>query len=77
MIFRHLVDGKTISNHIFGLEETVGNDNRGRRYVDELRAAAFALVIDKKLPVSRAQGHVGLACETLRGWIEAFGRQQE
>ena len=54
----------------------MGNDNRGRRYDDEFRAAAVALVFDKKLPVSGAPRHVGLACETLRGWIEALGRQQ-
>ena len=55
----------------------MGNDNRGRRYDDEFRAAAVALVIDRKLPVSRAAEHVGVAYETLRGWIEASGRQQE
>jgi transposase len=55
----------------------MGNDNRGRRYDDKFRAAAVALVIDKKLPVSRAAEQVGVAYETLRGWIEASGRQQE
>jgi hypothetical protein len=29
MISPHLVNSKSISNHIFGLEETMGNDNRG------------------------------------------------
>jgi hypothetical protein len=33
----------------------MGNDNKGRRYDDEIRAAAVALVIDKKLPVVELQ----------------------
>ena len=43
----------------------MGNDNRGRRYDDAFRAEAVALVVDKKLPVSRAAEHVGVAYETL------------
>ena len=55
----------------------MGNDNRGRRYDDAFRAEAVALVVDKKLPVSRAAEHVGVAYETLRSWIEVSGRRQE
>ncbi len=54
----------------------MGNDNRGRRYDDAFRAEAVALVVDKKLPVSRAAEHVGVAYETLRSWIEASGKRQ-
>ncbi len=54
----------------------MGNDTKNRRYNDDFRAAAVALVIDNTLPASRAE-QVGMAYETLRGWIEASGRQQE
>lgn len=46
------VDTKSIFNHVLGLEEPMGNDNRVRRHDDAFRAEAVALVIDKKLPVS-------------------------
>jgi transposase-like protein len=53
------------------MEETMGNDDRGRRYGDKFRTAAVALVLDKKLPVSKGAEHVGVAYKTLRGRIFA------
>lgn len=48
---------------------------RGTRYDDAYRAAAVALVIEQKLPISRAAKQLGVAMETLRKWVEASGRK--
>lgn len=42
----------------------MGNDNRVRRFDNALRAEAVALLVDKKLSVSRAAEHVGPNCST-------------
>ena len=49
---------------------------RGARYDDAFRAQAVALVIDQKMPISRAAKQVGVSYESLRGWIEDSGRKQ-
>lgn len=49
---------------------------RGVRYDDAFRAEAVALVIEHKLPISRAAKQLGVAMETLRTWAEACGRKQ-
>ena len=48
---------------------------RGTRYDDALKAEAVALVIEQKLPISRAAKQLGVAMETLRTWVEASGRK--
>jgi len=48
---------------------------RGTRYDDAFRAEAVALVIEQKLPISRAAKQLGVAMETLRTWVEASGRK--
>jgi transposase-like protein len=53
----------------------MGNDNKGRRYDDEFRAADVTQVIDKMLPVRSAAVYVGVTYETLLGWIETSRRQ--
>lgn len=48
----------------------------GTRYDDAYRAAAVALVIEQKLPISRAAKQLGVAIETLRKWVEDSGRKR-
>ncbi len=49
---------------------------RGTRYDDAFKAEAVALVIEQKLPISRAAKHLGVAMETLGQWVDVSGRKQ-
>ena len=44
---------------------------------EAFRAEAVALVIDEKMPVSKASKQVGISYETLRKWIKESGRTRE
>ena len=46
-------------------------------YYEAFRAEAVALVIDEKMPVSKASKQVGVSYETLRKWLKESGCTRE
>ena len=49
---------------------------RGQRYDDAFKSAAVALVVEQKLPVSRAALQVDVSVDTLHKWIAESGLRQ-
>lgn len=52
----------------------MGRKQGSYKYDDAFRAEAVALVIDEKMPVSKASKQGGVSYETLRKWIKESGR---
>ncbi len=55
----------------------MANLKRGQRYDEAFKREAVALVIEQKVPYTRAAKQIGVAEETLRQWVAKSGLNQQ